>query len=78
MSNDATISVMLIATLSGETTMRIWGYVGCYSKWKAGDGVSAVDDSSVTRGLGARAKEIHLSVQSLVFSVAKSSSHALC
>jgi len=26
----------------------------CYSKWKAGDGVSAVEDSRVTRCLGAR------------------------
>jgi hypothetical protein len=26
----------------------------CYSKWKGGDGVSAVEDSRVTRFLGAR------------------------
>ena len=26
----------------------------CYSKWKAGVGVSAVEDSRVTRCLGAR------------------------
>ena len=39
----------------------------CYSKRKAGDGVSAVEDSSVTGCHGARTKEIHLSVHSQVF-----------
>jgi len=29
LANEAKISVMLIATLSGETTIRFWGYVGC-------------------------------------------------
>jgi len=32
----------------------------CYSKWKAGDGVSAVEDCSVTRFVDVRTKEIHL------------------
>jgi len=50
----------------------------CYSKWKAGDGVSAVEDSSATICLGTRKKEIHLLVHSLVFSIAKSSSEAVC
>jgi len=50
----------------------------CYSKWKAGDGVSAVEDSSATICLGTRTKEIHLLVHSLVFSIAKSSSEAVC
>ena len=67
---------MLIKTLIGETTIRFWGYVGFYSKWKAGDGVSAVEDSSVTRYLSATAKEIHLSVHSLIFAVAKSAIQA--
>jgi len=39
----------------------------CSSIWKAGKSVSAVEDFSVTRFVGVRTKEIHLSVQSLVF-----------
>jgi hypothetical protein len=50
----------------------------CYSKWKAEDAVSAVEDSRVTRRLGARSEAFHLLVHGLVFSVAKSSHQAAC
>jgi hypothetical protein len=50
----------------------------CYSKWKAGDAVRAVEDSRVTRRLGARSEAFHLLVHGLVFSVAKSSNQAVC
>jgi hypothetical protein len=50
----------------------------CYSKWKAEDAASAVEDSRVTRRLGARSEAFHLLVHGLVFSVAESSNQAPC
>jgi hypothetical protein len=50
----------------------------CYSKWKPGDAVRAVEDSGVTRGLGARSEAFDFLVHGLVFSVGKSSNQAPC
>ena len=49
----------------------------CYSNWKAGDGVGAVEGSRVTRCLGVRSQLFHLLEHGLVFSVAKRSSPLL-
>ena len=50
----------------------------CYSKWKAGDGLSAVEDSRDTRCLGARSEAFYVLVRGLVFWVAKSTIQAIC